>query len=484
MELRDYLAVLRKYWRSLTALVLLGVFAAAAVNLLSIPTYTARTALFFSVNGGGTAAELAQGTTFTGKQVESYVEVATSPLVLQPVITNLGLSETPETLAQRLTVSVPSNTAVINIAVTDPSPQAAAAVADAVSNQVVETVRALSPNSVNGQKAVVATVIRSAAKPTSQTTPKVAQNLALGLLLGLFLGVGQAILRDTLDTRIRTDADVAEVTDAPVIARIAFDKDSAAGSVLVLDDRTSPRAEAFRRLRTNLQYLDPGAGGRSLVITSSIPDEGKTSTAIDTAQVLADAGLRVLLIDADLRKPSVAKALALEGAVGLSTVLIGRAQLQDVVQEAGGSSLQVLPAGEIPPNPAELLGSAAMARLVTTATQQYDAVVIDAPPLLPVTDAAILSRITAGALLVVGSGEVRAPELAAAVESLAAVEGKVLGVVLNKLPERAGGYAGYYRYYGSDDPVGGTVSTHRRLVGQAKRAALIEASPDEHWARQ
>ncbi|SDB80381.1 capsular exopolysaccharide family [Raineyella antarctica] len=450
MELRDYIAVLRKYWRSLTALVLLGVIAAATFNLLSTPIYTAKSALFFSVNGSGTASDLAQGTTFTAKQVESYVEVATSPLVLQPVITKLGLSETPADLAKRLTVTVPTNTAVIDIAVTDPSPQAAAAAADAVSGQLVETVRNLSPSAVNGQKSVVATVITPAATPTSPTTPKIAQNLALGLLLGLFLGAGQAILRDSLDTHVRTDADVASVTDAPIIARIALDRTATDAPLLLSDDRTSPRAEAFRRLRTNLQFLDPGHGGRSFVITSSVADEGKTSTAINTAESLADAGLRVLLIDADMRKPTVAGALGLEGSVGLSTVLIGRTHLREVVQQAGFSSLQVLPAGHVPPNPAELLGSAAMEHLITTVTQEYDVVVLDAPPLLPVTDAAILSRITNGALLVVGSGEVRAPELAAAVESLESVEGRILGVVLNKLQAKDMNTGGYYRRYADD----------------------------------
>ncbi|WP_194793305.1 CpsD/CapB family tyrosine-protein kinase [Raineyella fluvialis] len=227
------------------------------------------------------------------------------------------------------------------------------------------------------------------------------------------------------------------------MGRIGYDAASERGLTLISDAITSPRAEAFRRLRTNLQYLGRGQGGNSFVITSSVPDEGKTSTAINTALVLADAGLRVLLIDADMRRPRVGQSLRLEDAAGLSTILIGRASLREVVQVAGMGTLQVLTSGPVPPNPAELLGSISMVRLLECATHEYDAVVIDAPPLLPVTDAAILSGMTTGALLVVGSGEVRAPQLAAALESLESVEGRLLGIVLNKLRGKDVGYSAY-----------------------------------------
>lgn len=447
MELRDYLAVLRQYWRSVAAVIVLGVLAAATFSLLVTPTYTSKTSLFFSVSGANSASDLAQGTTYTGKQVESYAEVATSPLVLQPVIDQLGLDMTSAALAANVTVTVPTNTSVIDVSVVDTDPEHAGAIAAAVGTELVGAVSALSPDTGAGLESVEATIITPATVPMAPTTPNVPQNLVLGLLLGVFLGAGQAILRDTLDTRVRTATDIAHVTDAPIIGQIALDEASEEGGALVSDHPSSPQAEAFRRLRTNLQFLDAGNGTSSFVFTSSLADEGKTHTAVNTALTLADAGVRVLLIDADLRKPSVARLLGLESAAGLSTVLIGRAELAEVVQPAGRSSVDVLTSGPVPPNPAELLGSPAMFALLAHATATYDVVILDAPPLLPVTDAAILSRMTSGALLVVGSGEVRRPQLSGALDSLEAVEGRVLGIVLNKLQGRDVGYGGYYHRY-------------------------------------
>lgn len=447
MELVDYLRILRKHWRSITALTFVSILVAAAFSLLTAPTYTATTSVFLSVKSVASTGELSQGSTFAENQVQSFARVSRTPIVLQPVIDGLGLDMTAEELAEQVTVTVPTNTATLDLSVVDGDPEEAARIAAAVGDSTVAVVQQLSPPAADGTDMVEATIIRPATVPLSPTTPKVKQNLALGLLLGLLLGAGQAILRDTLYTRIRNQRDLEHVTDRAILGSVVLDDTLDHRSLPGLVDGHSLAGESYRRLRTNLQFLGLGEGDRSIVVTSTVPGEGKTTTAINTAVTMAEAGLRVLLIDADLRRPRVADALRLEGAAGLTTVLIGRASLDDVVQPYGGSNLDVLTSGPVPPNPSEMLGFDEMRRLLEHATSRYDAVLIDTPPLLPVTDAAVLARITGGALVVVGSRVVRRSELAASLDSLDQVEARVLGLVLNKVKrddEDRYGYA--YRY--------------------------------------
>ena len=172
-------------------------------------------------------------------------------------------------------------------------------------------------------------------------------------------------------------------------------------------------------MRTNVGFVALGGERqRSMVITSSVRGEGKTETAVNLARVLAAAGESVLLVDADLRAPQVAQRMGLDGALGLSDVLTGRGTLEALTIEAAPGRLTVLPAGTVPPNPSELLGSDAMAHLLTTAERQYDYVLFDAPPLLPVTDSVVLSAQAGGAIVVARSGLVRRPQLEAAVDLL------------------------------------------------------------------
>jgi len=447
MELTDYLRILRKYWVSVVAVFLIGIAVAAAATLAMKPVYTASTALFLSVQSGDTAGELNQGSSYAESQVKSYAQVVTSPIVLQPVIDELGLNLTPEKLADQITATVPINTAIISVEVTDHDAAAAAAIANAIGTQVTTIVESLSPQSADGTKRVTATIIAPASVPTEWTSPRVLLNLALGALVGLLLGFGQAVLRARLDTSVVTEDDVAEVTDRSVVGVIAFDADASAHPLIFEAAPHSVRAESYRRLRTNLQFLELGERRSSVVVTSSIAGEGKTTTALNLASALADAGQSVLLVDADLRRPSLAKVLNLDGTVGLTDVVIGRATLAQVTQPIGRGNLHVLVSGRIPPNPSELLGSQQMQAVLAEATDRYDMVIVDSPPLLPVTDAAVLARECGGALLVIGSGTLARPQLAGAIDSLEAVEADLLGLVLNRLrTDRRGGY-GYHQHY-------------------------------------
>ena len=471
MELTDYVRILRKYWISVVALTLAGVAAAAGASMLMTPMYTASTSIFFTVQTGGTAGELNQGSVYAASQVKSYAELASTPMVLDPVIDRLKLPTTSASLARRVTASAPTSTSIVNLDVTGTDPAETAATSTAVAQQLILVVDKLSPRAPDGDKAVKATIVAPAAVPTAQTSPRVTMNLALGALVGLMLGLGQAVLRSRLDTRVRNEHDIAAVTDRSVVGSIVFDADAAEHPLIFQADPHSVRAEAYRRLRTNLQFLDLGGRKRSIVVTSSIEGEGKTTTAINIASSLAEAGQSVLLIDGDLRRPSVASYLNLDGSAGLTSVIIGRASLSEVVQPVGHGNLHVLPTGQVPPNPAELLGSEPTRRLLAEATDRYDVVIVDSPPLLPVTDAAVLARACGGALVVVGSGSVRQPELATALESLEAVDANVLGLVLNRLRQSDVGHYGYHHYYEQH------VSADRLELDRSVRRSSHRAAP-------
>jgi capsular exopolysaccharide synthesis family protein len=274
----------------------------------------------------------------------------------------------------------------------------------------------------------------------------------LGALIGLALGFGAALLRESLDLRIRSVEDVPDKEGAvSVLGGIVFDPNADSNPLIVHTSPKSTRAEAFRQLRTNIQFIEAAEVRKSLVVTSSIPSEGKSSTIANLAIAMADTGAKVLLIDCDFRKPKMHKYFSIEGAVGMTNLLVGQVKQSDVVQRWGRKHLDLLPAGQVPPNPSELLGSEAMKKFLAKAEKDYDVVLIDSAPLLPVTDAAILSKMTGGVVVVVAVGKTTKPQLSAALGHVETVGGRVLGFIMNKIPTK-GVDAYRYRYsykYGS-----------------------------------
>ncbi|MBX9244236.1 polysaccharide biosynthesis tyrosine autokinase [Actinotalea ferrariae] len=473
MELQDYVAILRKRWVSISLITLVALGAAVGVTLLTTPTYEARAQVFVSVRtGGGTTSDLLQGSSFTQKQVKSYTDLVTSPRVLIPVIENLDLSTTPDELARSIAADNPLDTVLINITATHEDPQHAADIANSTAESLATEVTVLEKPQ-DGPSPVQISSVRAAAPPVDPASPNTKLNVALGVLVGLALGFGIALLREVLDTRVRTEADVRKVTGTSVVAQIVHDDDATRSPLLLAANPHSQRSESFRRLRTNLQFLDVTDDLQTMVVTSSLPGEGKSTTAINLAITLADAGTRVLLIDADLRRPSVARYMDLEGTVGLTTVLIGRASVQDVVQPWGNGQLHVLPSGQIPPNPSELLGSRTMAELLATVSSRYDVVIIDTPPLLPVTDAAILARLTGGAIVVVGAHSVHQQELGQSLGALETVGARVLGLVLNRVPAKQAGSYAYYDY-SPLEPTSEARKSRRMSALTARRAQEVE----------
>jgi capsular exopolysaccharide synthesis family protein len=448
VELGEYLDILRRRWLGVLIIALATLALASAVTLAMPKKYTATTRLFFGV-AADSVSDLAQGSTFAAKQISSFAEVATSPRVLTPVIGQLGLQTTPKELAKSVEATVRVNTVILEIAATDRDPIRAAQIANAMGIELTKAAADLSPDRKDGTEAVQVTTFAAAEVPTEASSPKVLQNLGIGLILGLLLGVGMAVLRDALDTKIRNENDVRILTDSPILGVVAYDQEVPSHPVILRDEPQAAPSEAVRRLRTNLQFIDIANRPKSIVISSSIPAEGKTTIAINLAVSLADTGARVILVDADLRRPSVAEYVGIEGQVGLTTVLIGRADVKDVVQPFGTSSLDLLPAGQVPPNPSELLGSAAMASLLERLSASYDMVLLDSAPLLPVADAVVLSKLAGGALLVVGADRTHRPQLRQSLDSLETAGVHLFGFVMNKIARREAAAYAYGNGYGS-----------------------------------
>lgn len=478
MDLRDYIRILRNNWLSILLITLLGVAVAAGATALTKPTYTARTQIFVAVNSGETATDILQGSSFSEKRVTSYVTLATSPRVLQPVIDELGLETTVGALAANVEATAPPQTVLINLSASSEDPAQSARIANAVADSLISTVYAVEDPEGGGDPLVDLSVVESASVPLSPSSPRVALNLVLGLVVGAALGVAFALLRSLLDSRIRSREDVERITDAPVLGAFADHKDAEDEPIISLDDQFDPRAENYRQLRTHLKFTNVDGGTQSVVVTSPIPGEGKTTTACNLGIMLAESGSRVLVIDADLRRPRVAKTLGLEGAVGLSTVLSGQIALEDAVQTWGpDGELDVLVSGEIPPNPSELLGSDSMRRLMHQLEGRYDVVLLDAPPLQPVTDPTVLAAMASGVMLVNRvDGFVHREQLQGALDSLASVDARLLGLVLTRVPNKRGTYYAYQYAYqsdlaeaGADQPDPGTRRGRKALAGTRSR---------------
>lgn len=483
LNLREYLRTLRRNWVLISASMLAGLLIGGAASVITVPTYTAETQLFVAIQSSGTVQELQQGNTFSQARVQSYVKTVSSPIVLQPAIDALGIDVSPEELAQRVKANTDLNTVLVSITVTDTSPVQAAALAEAVANSLVKAVDTLEKPRNGGESPVSMSVITPAKAPSAPSAPNTRLNLLLGLVAGLAVGVGGSVLRGALDNRIRSEADLRTVTDAPVLGGIAFASDAARKPLLTQTPPQSPRAESFRQLRTNLQFANVSGHAKSLLVTSSLPGEGKSTTATNLAIAMAQSGQTVCLVDADLRRPMVGEYLGLDRSAGLTTALVGLAEVNDLLQPWGEDDLFVLTSGQIPPNPSELLGSDEMRRLVAGLEEAFDVVVIDAPPLLPVTDAAVLSQHVGGVVVVVGSQKLKHHDLQKSLNALDMVGSNVLGIVLNRLPVK-GPDAYAYSYYRADEIGSEKPSRNRRQPTGTKRLGRNRVSVPQSSADQ
>lgn len=490
MELTDYWKVLRAHWISVVLITLLGGAVAFGWTLLQPRVYSANASGIIATGVSSDLGSALAGDNYAKSRVKSYLDVAKSRTVAANVAEELGLDSSPESLVAKISVENPLDTAVIKVSAEAGTPEAARDLAEAwvrgIGVQVSELENANVPDGSEASSIISFNSLDAAVLPTSPSSPNTRLAIALGLLAGLAAGIGYALLRNVFDRRIRSVDHIEEQFGIPVVGTIPFDRNftdekrlasSQGGNDMGENDVYDfAVAEAVRELRTNLQFMSVDDPPRRIVVSSSLPGEGKSTVAANLAVTIAASGQRVVVIDGDLRRPTVAKAFGLVPGVGLTDVLIGRAELNQVLQPWGDTGrLYVLGAGAIPPNPSELLGSNAM-QSVLDELAKYAVVLIDAPPLIPVTDAAILSARTDGALVVAYARRTTYEALGMALQTIERVNGRTLGIILNGVPRKgadASSYGYNYKsYYGTTQRQQGT-----HVPGDAAAAAAAASSP-------
>lgn len=456
MTVAQYLAVLRRHLPLIIALmVLVGAGSYAYSHTLPKKYRSYASVIVVPVRGESTS-EVVQGSNYVQDIVPTYALLATTPYVLQPAIDSLGLDESPSRLASRVNVVTPLNTVVIQISVTDGSPQRAQQIAAAITTSLINAVDEVSPT-IGTEPAVRLETVSPATLPRAYVSPDSTMYGMVGGLAGLVIGVGIALLRELLRSRPRNGDDLRELTDLPVLGEVPHLGRGANVPRMALQSPRGQVAESLRAIAASLRFVSVDRPTNMVIVTSAQPVDGKSSIAVALGVALADAGRRTLVIDADLRNPSVAGLTGVEAGVGLTTVLVHDCTLEEAVQPWGHPNLSILAGGELSPNPGQLISSGQLNDTLAKARELYDAVIIDTAPLLAVSDALWLSPHTDGIILVTRARKTPNKALRAVLDMVTASHATVLGIVVNGV--RTGSDSTYHaREYGRS-----ATARHRKL---------------------
>ncbi len=455
-----------QYWRLIVqnriiigASTLVGLIIAASLTFTTTPLYESKAQIFVSTPASTLdISALATGSSFSQQRVKSYAQIINSPKTLEPVIERLDLKMDATTLSSMVTASAPLDTVLISLTVTDTDPQRASEIANAIADQFGITVGDLELYGIGVDSPVKVSTVKDAIPANSPASPKKAINLALGLLLGFGLGIGLASLRKLLDNTMKNEDDLL---GKPLLAAIGFDEIADEKPLVTQIGRYAARTEAFRALRTNLQFLNPDSHPQVIAVSSALPNEGKTTSSINLAISLALSGAKVVLVEADLRRPKIPLYLEMSSlSLGLSDLTSGPKKITAQVVKSHlhafeSTGLKVLLSGKVPPNPSELLNSKRFEEVIEVLRKQFEYIIIDCPPLLPVADAAIIATKTDGCVLVVHAGVTKKPQYVGSCDAIKNVGSSILGVIINKIPESSLEYEygyryGYPRYYGAN----------------------------------
>lgn len=448
--MRSAVSVLKRGWLVILLVTVICGAAGLLVSALQEPTYRSTASLYVTSGSENNAQSAYQGSLASQQRVTSYTKLVDSDAVVGNALkaADLGMSMSDAKVA--LSASTTPETVLLNVAAEGPDRVQVAGLANAVADSMTEYVSRLETPSGSDTPLAKLTIVTPASVSSDPVAPQTERNVALGFVVGLIAGLAVVFCRDRYNNKVRDEGELASIARAPVLAAVPSDDLLKQQGLIDFGSGATLAAEAYRKLRTNLSFTSVDNPSRRIVVTSALAAEGKTTTAMNLAAALAESGKRVVLVDADLRRPQVYHRAGGMGDIGLTNYLKGDGSMADLLQPSEISGLQILASGPQPPNPAELLGSKKAGQGIENLSAMFDYVIIDSPPLLPVTDAAVLARWADGVVLVARANQSRIPDIAASIEQLEAVQARLIGVVLTDVPTRGGAYK-YGYYYSSTD---------------------------------
>ncbi len=372
---------------------------------------------------------------------ETYSDIVLSRRVMTAAVAKEDWPYEIDELAAMITAEGVRDTEIIKLSATNPHPEVARDVANVVAAAFKEEI-------IEIMNVENVSTLDEAVAPGGPVSPRIHLNVAVAFVVGLMGAFGLVFLLEYLDRTVKDPAEAQAIFNLPVIGTIPM---ADGDSLFASSNPRSPPAEALRTLRTNIQYSSVDRPIKRLLVTAANPQCGKSTVAANLGLTLAGSGGSVLLVDADLRRPTQHEIFGIESEPGLTSLIVkDELDLGAVMHRSGHDNLTIIPSGPVPPYPSEMLASLRMYELVKSFTDHFDYVIFDSPPVVAVTDAAVLSRVADGTLLVIGYGKVNREEVSGALEQMSNVQANMIGLVINGMPHSKTYYNGYSYYYGSD----------------------------------
>lgn len=455
MTILDFVRLIRVNLKLFIIGMLVGALIMFGYSMLQPKVYASTASGYVTVGSAEGIGDVISGNSAAIEKAGSYIQIVKSRKVAEEILAaNPELNMSAGAVSGNLTAALQGGSALIQVTATGSSPEVAQVLANSALEATAKVV-----NDIEGSTTVRVVPLEDAAVNNSPVSPNTKRNVLLGAVAGIILVFAIIFLRKSLDVKIRTRKDATDASGVGILGTLPETDDLSEANIMKVSESHHAQ-ENIRQLRTNLRFVNVDNPPRSVIVTSSEPGEGKSTVSTSLARALAETGQPTIILDADLRRPTVAKKFQIDSKIGLTQVLADQVELSDAVRQYEDSQLFILPAGRIPPNPSELLGSDKMRQLIKELSEEF-MVIVDVPPLLPVTDASLLSRSVDGVILVGSVGKTRKDHLKEAAQMLKNVDANILGMVVNRTPLTGlsgnyygFGYAaaskGYSSYYGTD----------------------------------